>query len=207
MLHWIKDWAPILATIGALVGVMITVGAASRTYRHGLIEKRKDHQRELVADLIANTQQWCNTLQLSYPAMAMMTANDMIDWANTDSVRIQGELGKAVHVGLIKCLSEIGDNRLLPLIGSLELQRRGLNEGDDVAPLFDTDASHDIRINAVGVVLRRIAKILTTCDELQVVVIQALQVDIDPAPARLRFWNYVTGQWQRGHGKIVSGGA
>lgn len=85
MLQWIKDWTPILATIGTLLGVIITVGGASRTDRQGLIEKRRDHQRELVGDLIANTQQWCGLLELNYPAIAKMSTNDMLKFAATDT--------------------------------------------------------------------------------------------------------------------------
>jgi hypothetical protein len=70
MLQWIKDWAPILATLGALLGVFVTVRGASKTYTHGLLEKRKDHQRQLLADLVAATRRWCGSAEIIYTGMA-----------------------------------------------------------------------------------------------------------------------------------------
>lgn len=90
MIQWIKDWAPILATIGTLLGVTITVRGTSQTYQHSLIEKRKDHQRELIGELIANAQQWCGLLDAVYPAITKMSSNDMMEFANTDSGRQMG---------------------------------------------------------------------------------------------------------------------
>lgn len=179
MVQWIKDWAPILAAIGALLGVVLTVGGASRTYRHGLIEKRRDHQRELVGDLIATTQQWCSLLDIVHPALTKMSTDDMMEFANTDSGRRQGELSMAMQVGLIKCLCEIGDGRMRPLLADLELQRRTLTQGEDVAPMFSPKASEEKRFDALLVMLGRLSRIRNTCDQIQIAAIQALPVEIE----------------------------
>jgi hypothetical protein len=131
-------------------------------------------------------------MQVAYPAMAKMTANDMLDFANTDSSRLLGELSKAVRIGIIKCLSEIGDNRIHPLIAGLELQRRGLAEGD-AAPMFDVREGNGSRFKALLVVLGRIGGIVRTCGEIQVAAIEALQVEIGVVPIRQRLWDWFQG--------------
>lgn len=168
-----------LAAIGALLGVTITVGGASRTYRHGLIEKRRDHQRELVGDLIATTQQWCGLLDVAYPAMAKMSANDMMEFADADSGRRLGELSTGVQVGLIKCMCEISDDRIRPLLADLELKRRTLSEGPEVAPMFSEDVASAQRFDALLVMLGRVHGIRSACGQIQVAAIQALPVEIE----------------------------
>ncbi|EIT90421.1 hypothetical protein [Mycobacteroides abscessus] len=180
MLQWIKDWAPIVATIGALLGVIVTVRSAGRTYQHGLLEKRKDRQRELLADLIADTQQWCDMMSGAvYPALAKMSEPDILEFATTDSANLMGQLGKSVRVGLVKCLSEISDVRLSLVLMELELQRSGLLLGDEAAPLFDPTRPDRARFQALLVVLRRISQIERTCSQLQLAVIQSLAVEIE----------------------------
>lgn len=190
MVQWIKDWAPILATIGTLLGVIITLGGANRTYRHGLMERRRDHQRELIGDLIATTQQWCGLLEVTYPAMAKMTTKDMMEFAGTDSARRQGELSTAVQVGLIKSLCEISDGRIRPLLADLELKRRTLPDGQEVAPLFSEDAAATQRFAALLVMLGRVHKIKAVCGQVQIAAIQALPVEIEHTSFgdRLRRW-------------------
>ena len=190
MVEWVKNWAPIIATVGALIGVMVTVRGASRTYHHGLIEKRKDHQRELVGELLANTQQWCGLLDVIYPAMAKMSTNDMMEFADTDSGRRVGELAKAVQIVLIKCLCEISDARIRPSLGSLEQQRRALTEGDDVAPMFDPNQGDTQRFQALLLMLSRVRDMKRTCDEIQLAAIQALPVEIEHSPRgqRVKKW-------------------
>ncbi|WP_301120320.1 hypothetical protein [Mycolicibacterium fortuitum] len=194
MVQWIKDWAPILATIGTLFGVMITVGSASRTYKHGLIEKRKDRQRELLASLIADTQQLCYVLGgVVYPAMAKMSQNDMLEYASTETAILMGDLNKSVRIGLIKGLSEIGDRRIQPLLAELELQRNGLGEGEDVAPVFDPAENEGRRFTALGVLLQRVGRMRQTNSRLQVAVIQSLPVEIQPERVRRRLWDWLRG--------------
>lgn len=201
MLQWIKDWAPILATIGALSGVIITVGHASKTYTHGLIEKRKDHQRELLGDLIANTNQWRPLAEVGYMALAKMDERQMTEWANSDAVRIQGEYAKAMQIGLIKCLSEIGDRKIHRLVAQLTLSRQELTDGDEVKALFDYGAPDKSRTAAFLVMLGRLSFITRTCNELQVAVIEALRVEIAALTLRQRFWN-----WLRGANIVVNPG-
>ena len=191
MVEWIKDWAPILATIGTLMGVIITVGGASRTYQHGLIEKRKDHQRELIGELIANTQQWVSLLDIAYTATAKMSTNDMMEFADTDSGNLLNELSKATQVSLIKCLCEVNDDRIRPHVGELEVQRRLLTDGDDVAPMFNPKRRDDERFDALLVMLGRLRKMKDTCDRIQIAAIEALPVEIETAPRagyRFRRW-------------------
>ena len=191
-MQWIKDWAPILATIGTLLGVILTVRGASRTYRHGLIEKRRDHQRELVGDLIANTERWCELLGVAFPAMAKMSTNEMMEFVNTDSGRLQGELSKAIQVCLIKCLCEIGDGRMHPLLARLELQRRTLTEGEEVAPMFDPGQHEDARFKALLVMLGRIRGIKSTCADIQIVAIESLPVEIEVTSFGDRFRRWLS---------------
>lgn len=193
MVQWIKDWAPILATIGTLLGVLVTVRQASKSYVHGLIEKRKDHQRELLADLIATAHQWCQLSEISYMAMAKMSADQTIEYANTDSVRVLGEYATATRVGLIKCLSEIGDPRINPLVSQLEYQRRTLLDGDEAKRLFDTKAGDKARFESLMVVLPRLWAMTRTCDDIQLAAIKALPVEIDVVTLRRRFWNWLKG--------------
>ncbi|OBJ49547.1 hypothetical protein A9W95_25625 [Mycobacterium sp. 1423905.2] len=122
-----------------------------------------------------------------------MTATDLIEYADTDSVRNQGELAKAVRIGLIKSLCEIGDSRILPLVAELELQYRGVMEGDDAAPLFNPNAAGEARFAALKIVLQRIWAVARTCSKLQIAAIEALQVEIDSIPFRRRLWNWLRG--------------
>lgn len=192
VLQWIKDWPPILATLGALLGVILTVRSANRTYLHGLIEKRRDHQRELIGDLVANTEQWCGLLDVLYPALTKMSTNDMIEFASTDSGRLQGELAKAIQVCLIKCLCEIGDGRIRPLLARLEVQRRTLTEGEDVAPMFNPSQNADARFEALLLMLKRVRGIKDTCAEIQIAAIEALPVEIEVISFSDRFRRWLS---------------
>ncbi|MGU3497731.1 hypothetical protein [Mycobacterium sp. C31M] len=187
MAQWLKDYAPILATLGALLGVIVTVGGASRTYRQGLIEKRRDHQRELLGDLIANVQQWCGLLDVVYPAMTKMSTNDMMEFADTDTGRRQGQLAQALQVTLIKCLCEISDSRIHPVLLQLEDQRRTLTDGDEVAPMFNPRMGDKERLDALLVMLGRIRGIKNTSDNILVEAIKALPVEFEDTTFQRRF--------------------
>lgn len=189
----LKDWVPVIAPTAALLGVLITVSTASRNYRHGLVEARKDRQRELVSDLLAETRRLVNHISISCPAMASMTANDLVEYANTDSMATQGELLKSVQNSRIRCLCEFRDQRIRPLLGELDGELQDLFEGPEVAPVLDPHEPHDRRFKAAMVVVGRLGRIKHICDQLQGAAVEALPVEIEFTTWRRRWRVWLSG--------------
>lgn len=179
MVSWIKEWAPVIAPTLALVGVLVTVHSASRTYRRGQAEARKDRQRALIAQLITETRRLTDVLQIFVPAAGKFHRNDLLEWLETDSGKRQSQLNSAVQEAVVKALCEISNPRLRPLIIDLAVQHRGLMEGDDAAPLHNDKLTDDTRFEAVLVVLRRVWALQRTCSELEVAAIEVLPVEIE----------------------------
>lgn len=182
----LKDWAPMIAPTLALIGVLITVYSASRTYRRGQAESRKDRQRDLIAKLIMDTRHLCDSLGVFVPAAGKFQQQDLIEYTDTDSGRRQRELHNAVQEATVKALCEIGNPKLRPLIIQLALEYRGLMKGDDAKPLHDQRAGDSKRFEAVLVVLKRVWAMENTCGKLEVAAIEVLPVEIELPSFRSR---------------------
>ncbi|MDP7731511.1 hypothetical protein [Mycobacterium sp. TY813] len=179
----LKDWAPMIAPTLALIGVLITVNSASRTYRRGQAESRKDRQRDLIAKLIMDIR---HSLEIFVPAAGKFQKSDLIEYLGTDSGRRHGELNNAVQEATVKALCEIGNTKLRPLIIELALQHRGLMKGDDAEPLHNHRLGDDKRFEAVLVVLKRVWAMQNTCSVLEVAAIEVLPVEIELPTFRSR---------------------
>lgn len=179
MTPWLKDWAPVIAPTLALIGVVVTVHSASRTYRRGQAETRKDRQRTLVAELITVTRRLISSLEIFVPSAGKFQRNDLIEYLGTDSGKRHGELNASVEEATVTALCEISNPRLRPLIIQLAMQWRGLMHGDDAAPLHKDDLPDSERFEAVLVVLKRVWAMKRTCGELEVAAIEVLPVEIE----------------------------
>jgi hypothetical protein len=177
--QWLKDWAPALAPTLALIGVIITVASASRTYRRGQAETRKDRQRALVAGLIIDTRRLITSLEIFVMAAGKFQRRDLAEWVDTDSGQLQAKQHFAVQEAVVRALCEIRDPTIRPLIIQLAVQHRTLQEGDDAAPLHNDRLGDDERFEAVMVVLERVRAMEHTCSELELAAIDVLPVEIE----------------------------
>lgn len=178
----IKLWAPIIAPTLTLIGVLVTVYAASRTYRRGQAEARKDRQRSLIAQLIADVQKLISSLEIYFLAAGKFNRNDLLEWVDTDSGRRQRELTSSVQESTVRALCEVSNARLRPLIIQLAVQHRGLMLGDEVSHLHDDTKVDDVRFEATMTVLKRVREMSRTCGELEFAAIEVLPVEIDLPP-------------------------
>ncbi|WP_205874438.1 hypothetical protein [Mycobacterium camsae] len=182
----VEDWIPIIAPTLALVGVLVTVSSASRTYRRGQAEGRKDRQRALIAQLIIDTRRLLDSLSVFVPAAGKFQERDLTEWVDTDSGRRHSQLTQAVQEATIKALCEISNPKLRPLIIQLAVQHRGLMTGEDAEPLHDHRLGDKQRFEAVLVVLQRVWAMRNTCGQLEVAAIDVLPVEIDLPTFRSR---------------------
>lgn len=179
----IKIWAPIIAPTLTLVGVLVTVYAASRTYRRGQAEARKDRQRSLIAQLITDVRRLIGILEIFVPAAGKFKREDHFEWMETESGRRQNELNSSIHDSTVRSLCEVKNSRLRPLIIQLAVQHRGLMQGDEVVALLDDTEADDVRFKAVMAALGRVSEMSRTCSRLEIAAIETLPVEIDlPSP-------------------------
>lgn len=175
----IKDWAEILAPTLALVGVVVTIHSASRTYRRGLAETRKDRQRQLLSEFISTTRELTALWHVSYPSLAHMKMTDLIEWVNTDSGKREHDLGIVFRNKLVQCLCEIRDSTIRPLLEQLDQQHTQLRSREGSEDLTNVEASRDARLKAARVALEWVGAIEATCNQLQLAAVEVLPVEIE----------------------------
>lgn len=181
-MQWLKDWGPIVAPMAALLGVLVTVSSASRTYRRGQAEIRKDRQRALVAELIIGAREFLTSLEIFVMVAGKFKRHDLAEWVDTDSGKRYSELSNAVREGLVRALCEIRDPELRPLIIRLAVQIRTVMEDGLADSLHDDKLSDEVRFKAVLAALRRVRTMNRTCEELELAAINVLPVEIDVPP-------------------------
>ncbi|WP_404314341.1 hypothetical protein [Prescottella equi] len=179
----VRDWAPVIAPVVALIGVWLTVRRARLSFEHGQLEARKDRQRDIVAKLIATSRELFRRQELSYLAMTKMSQSDLSEWVNTDSWNSQTAARKRFDELIVHALTEIADPGIRPIIEDLANRWEELGQGE-AATILNPQRPDSERFDGLLVVLRRLHAARAVLNDLTAAAVKTLPVELEMPPTR-----------------------
>lgn len=190
---WISTWGPLVGSCAvaliALMGVLITVMVARRTFREEQAEKRRDRQRTLIADLVAAIWKELPQQHVKIVATSRMTLADFTEYAHTDSVATLTTLIGDRSSLLLHARMEIRAKELADLLSEIDRLYQ-LMKNDPSGPIvIDTRASGEARTDAVGKQIEFLYALDNLVRSLEERAVTLLPVHIDSSrPRSIRSW-------------------
>lgn len=190
---WVVTWGPVVATgvaaTLALVGVAVTVLVARRTFREEQAERRRDRQRDLIAELIGAVREEVLHRRWSSPLMAVANEAGLFSILETDAYKRIADLAMTRECLLVRLKLEIRDPRLLGPISQLDELSRRIRDDKTVSLIIDTEASDADRKRGVRAMIEIVSAIDLALTQLERAAVELLPVHIavaaekaDPKP-------------------------
>jgi hypothetical protein len=190
----LQSWLPVIgsAIVGAaaLIGVLITVSRTRRSFLEELSESRRAHQREVIADLVVSGTRLHETQGMNFVAVPFMSSNDLLEWVDTDTSKLQRKLIAQRDRALIRARIEVRTASLKPRIDAIADALKAIEDaGPDAGVMASPERSHGERY-AAGQRMKVLYDALNSRTiELREAAIDTLPVEIDaPSDAKKSRW-------------------
>ncbi|MET7281864.1 hypothetical protein ABZS29_26760 [Kribbella sp. NPDC005582] len=168
----------------ALGGVLVTQRYVARQAVASRIEDRRAALRAVLTDLIVNADAHIEGAKFFLPVMTKLTNRDLLEYAETDSLKESDQRMKALNRAITTALLYIADEDLAEATRSFQVDLQAYPERA-VGPLIDQDKTAEQRSESLRASFVHLAKMHRSVRHLESEAAKVLRVPItDRAPRR-----------------------